>query len=268
MRDTRRDLRGPGAGSFARGSALILALWTLFFLGALAVAVGSYVSAGVQLASRLKGNTVAYQLARAGIELAIDQVLTNVTNWNASVESGFQQNPALFQDNRSLPGGSFSVTYTFISTNGGHTVTNYGILRERSKVNLNTASPATLATVFKDKGGLTEGASMSLATNVVSWRTGGRDSAKKKLAGAGSGEYLHQGFQSLYELLLIDGMTPDLFAELEPFLTIFGKNCYGGTAEGVASVDDGAGGRSILGQRAISFVYDRDRRRLVYWHEF
>ncbi|MDP6491790.1 MAG: hypothetical protein QGG69_08500, partial [Kiritimatiellia bacterium] len=49
------------------GSVLILALWVLFFLAALALAVGAHVSAALTLAGFMRQDVRGYHLARAGV---------------------------------------------------------------------------------------------------------------------------------------------------------------------------------------------------------
>ena len=52
------------------GSVFILVLWTLFFLGALALAVGTLVGANINQAAFTKSRTTARMLAKAGVERA------------------------------------------------------------------------------------------------------------------------------------------------------------------------------------------------------
>ena len=97
-------------------SVFILALWTLFLLGALALAVGSYVSADLKLAGRLKTRTTAYYLARAGVEKAIMEIMRNADMGNASSKS-WSDVP--------LGDGAFSVKYSRVA---GTIVTNCGYM--------------------------------------------------------------------------------------------------------------------------------------------
>ena len=83
---------------------LILALWTLFFLGALALAVGSRVSGSLRLAHAMKVNMTAYALARAGAERAVMEIMINSTNWDGVRDEDLTTDPDLFEDNASLDG--------------------------------------------------------------------------------------------------------------------------------------------------------------------
>jgi hypothetical protein len=241
---------------YLSASVLILALWSLFFLGVLALAVGAHVSANLKLAGSLKADVVAYYLARAGTELAAMQILHHSTNWNGTADDELHSDESLFQDNDSLAGGTFSVTYAFVPEATGAVVTNYGILRESRKININSRSHAARQRL------VALGVSQSVAENILNW-----PAAKKNELAKEAGRGYSAGYQSVHELLLVHGVTDLLFARIEPHVTIYGKSCYGGMAEGIVRSDAARGSGMIVSRRRISFVFDRSKSGFVYWHE-
>ncbi len=67
----------------ARGSVLILALWTLAILAALAVASAAHLSAALRLARFVDNDVHASLAARAGVELALMTVVSETNTWEA-----------------------------------------------------------------------------------------------------------------------------------------------------------------------------------------
>jgi hypothetical protein len=243
-----------------RGSALILALWTLFFLGALALAVGGYVSANLRVAGQLRREATAYYLARAGVAMAVSEALRNPTNYVT-----FANHAGLFRDVRSLPGGSVSVTYAFFDTNTSRVVTNYGILSEARKINLDDDSAATYARVEAIVGGdLAE----AILTNYL---------AQKTVAGRGAKEY--GAYESLQELLAVPGVGRRTFELLEPLTTIsehrfshvggrrVRRSSFGGVAEGRTLIREADGSERATAVRRVTFVFDSASSNMLYWRE-
>lgn len=73
-------------------SVMVLAVWTLFFLGALALAVGAYVSSQLAVAGYIKTDTRAYWLARSAIETAMrgsDQFSNEAYTVEGVLENGY-----------------------------------------------------------------------------------------------------------------------------------------------------------------------------------
>jgi type II secretory pathway component PulK len=231
---------------------LILALWSLFFLGALALAVGARVSAGLRLARHIRRDTVERALAKAGVERAVMEVLVNATNWNGVRDEDLASDEALFHDNDSLEGGTFSVTYSYAATNGGLSVTNYGVVSEARRVNINDPRQARRLSALLQTLGVKDPA--GLASRIVR-RSGRRE---ESASGSGRGGNGDGKYESLHELLHVEGLTRELFVELEPHVTIFGPSCYRGVSEGRTHSSRG---------RRIGFVFNGKTAKLLYWHE-
>ncbi|MBM4147751.1 MAG: hypothetical protein FJ224_01715 [Lentisphaerae bacterium] len=239
------------------GSVLVLALWAVFLIVSLAIAAGNVVSSALGAAGRLRSRQVSRELAESAVERAWGAIAVS-TN-----DATLQDMPGLFMDNGELGGGKFSVQHLAVDPTGA-VVTNHGVAAMSQRLNLNRAGKGELAALLREKGELTEVEASSLADVIIECRSG-RNGRLTVLHGTGyapNNRYCcrTKRFQFVEELLLLDEVAsrPGLYSVIAPFLTVFGKGCYGGTAVGVS--EDGDVTR-------ISFVVDRAGRRL-YWHEY
>lgn len=229
-----------------QGSTLIVALWALFLLGTIAVAVGVRASSSITLAEHMRVSAVIDSLARAGVERAIASVMlgdeTKMTGEGSEYWS---------RDNDTFEKGLFSVAYA--TTDAGNTVTNFGVVSEGSLTNINKM--AEIKTLLEQN--VDRATALQLTENIRKYRL-----AKKILTRGG----VNGRFQSIYELLLVDGMTEEIFEQIAPFVTVFDKNCYRGTAIGATDTADKKISGSSL-QRHIEFVFDPKKRKIVYWNQ-
>lgn len=207
------------------GSVLILALWVLFFLTSLAMAVGMHVSGNLILTARLKTGMTAYYLAKAGVERAILEIGRNSNAWDNLTEP-WCNNEEIFKDIR-LGDGSFSVSYSHTLI-AGQVVTNYGVIDEERKININKASCSLLKSLIEVAGKLDSMTASEISSSIIDWRD---ENDEVSQGGVENSYYTrlnqpyscHNGeFQSLYELLLVKGVDSDLFSKLKPYLTIYG----------------------------------------------
>jgi hypothetical protein len=262
-----------------RGSVLILALWVLMVLGFLALAVGGHVSANMQVARHLKYDATAYYLARAGVALAVSEIMADASNvvHRSPYESG--RDTALLQDNPLVPGGAFSVYYTFDDTNGTETVirTNYGVVAQNSKIDLHRPDIDDWRRLEGVLGALE--APGDLAGTILSnYPARKQETTEKTVAREQVKRY--GPYEALQELLAIDGMDRAVFDELERLVTLkqferwyapgsgelWRRDSYGGVAEGRAltTTEDAA---SVAAVRKIVFVFDRFTTNFLYWRE-
>jgi len=218
------------------GSILIVSLWTLFFLAALALAVSTHVSASVHLAGQIKKDTLGRLLAEAGAQKATMEILSQ-TNTVGLGPGTWNNDPDAFSGELATEDGrlgAYEVTYVIEAGEGGW-VTNIGVLCEEAKVNLNQLSNVANRDLFKmlvvRAGGRPEDAAAQIVSAVVDWcdqdgdamlRDGEEDGYYQQLSSPYSG---HNGdLQSLHELLLVRGVDDDLFLALQPYITVYGKS--------------------------------------------
>ena len=187
------------------GSILMLVLWILAFLVLLSLGLGSTTSLDQRLVSYQRDRLMALYLAKAGyfralVELEQDptpQVDSYLDPWAYNLE-GFQR--------ATLGEGSFTVSYPLPGEDGSEGVV-YGVVDEDRKVNLNTASQAVLLRL----PGMTD----EMADSVLDWR------AEDRGLGERLGEVKDRPFEVLEELLLVEGMTDEVFQALQPFITVY-----------------------------------------------
>jgi len=178
------------------GFVLILVLWILAILVLLGVGVGTTTSVDQRLVSYQRDRLMALYLAKAGYFRALVEIEGDRTLQVDSYLDLWAHNPEAF-GGATLGEGSFTVSYPLPGEDGSGGVV-YGVADEDRKVNINTASKAVLARL----PGMTE----EIAQSLLDWRD------------------KHSGdrpFKLLEELLLVEGMTDEVFQALQPFITIY-----------------------------------------------
>jgi general secretion pathway protein K len=216
--------RRADKGRHESGSVLILAVWVLMVLSALAMAVGHYVSANLQVASWLRDATAARYAAREGVAHLCLSVLSDTNGWDAETEAWADPDEVL-QDVYT-GSGIYSVTHTEVGAD--RVVTNFGLMDEERLININTANADVLTALFTLSGGMDSGSAKEVAAAIMDWRdpddeqlTGGAESGY--YAGLSRPRPCRNGpFQTLNELLLVKGVTEERFQAVAPFVTIYG----------------------------------------------
>lgn len=186
-----------------RGAALLLVLWLVALLTAL---VGAYaLTARMEALQGRVGSrgTIVQEIARAGMEYALVRVA------DRNQETHWQPN-----------GRAYAWRFD------GHDV-QVRIIDETGKVDLNQADVPLLSRLMQALGEPPD-ASDALAAAIVDWRDA--DDLSQPVGGAEDGDYAAAGrpygakdapFETIAELEQVLGMTPDLYARLEPFLTLY-----------------------------------------------
>jgi general secretion pathway protein K len=186
-----------------RGAALLLVLWLVALLTAL---VGAYaLTARIEALQGRVGSrgVMAQEIARAGMEYALVRVA------DRNPETHWQPN-----------GRAYAWRFD------GHDV-QVRIIDETGKVDLNQADVPLLSRLMQALGEPPD-ASDALAAAIVDWRDA--DDLSQPVGGAEDGDYAAAGrpygakdapFETIAELEQVLGMTPDLYARLEPFLTLY-----------------------------------------------
>jgi type II secretory pathway component PulK len=206
-------------GGSRRASVLILVLWTVFFLAALAVAIAAYVNAAINMASYFKIRTQGYYAARTGVEHAVWSVRLDTNDVDTLRD--FWSNDASQYERVDCGQGYYTISYTSL-TSKGESCVRYGLTDEESRINLNFATTNLLAALFHQKADLDAARAKQLAATVLKFRNRKQD---ERLTEAQRNEYDNQdkGFQNTFELLLVQGMTPEVFDAVKPHVTVFGS---------------------------------------------
>ncbi len=185
-----------------QGVALLLVLWAITLL---AILLGGYAAL-----ARTEGLQARYEFAEAQAHYA--------------AEAGLMQAVYGLQDpiakRRWVGDGR---TYTFHYDNATIAIS---AIDEGGKVDINAASPEVLEGLFH-AAGLDPAKAQTLADHVVDWRNpsglqgeGDSQSAEYLAAGRDYGPR-HGPFASIEELQMVLGMTPSLYKQIAPVITIW-----------------------------------------------
>jgi general secretion pathway protein K len=175
-----------------KGSALLAVLWLSAALAAIAFALSSTVRGETERAATAMDGARGYYLAAGAIERASLELL-----WSA-----------MYPQMRSIPLGAARVDYEFP---GGSA--RVEIIPETAKLNVNFAPPAELYRLGLALG-LDAGRAREIAAAIDEWRTPavgitGLDTYYLSLTP--SFRPPHASFQEIEELLLVRGVTPDIY---------------------------------------------------------
>ncbi|MEO8385940.1 MAG: type II secretion system protein GspK [Betaproteobacteria bacterium] len=206
----------PAARMFRQqGIALIIVLWIMTLLMLIA---SSFI-----YAMRTDVVIVANSVTRARLEAAAD----------AAVQRGIFEmfKPPQLPGRWTTDGVAQAWGYQGIAVEVSMT-------DESGKIDINTASDALLRGLFLSQG-LKEDEAASITDAIGDWRD---PDSLKRLRGAEEAEYVAAGytykpanaaFQSIEELRLVMGMTPELYEKVAPLITIYSRQP--GINAGIAS---------------------------------
>ena len=196
----------PGVRVFKQqGIALIIVLWIMTLLMLIA---SSFI-----YAMRTDVLIVANSVARARLEAAAD----------AAVQRGVFEmfKPPQLPGRWTTDGGLQTWGYQGVAVEVSMT-------DESGKIDINTASDALLRGLFLAQG-LKEDEAASMTDAIGDWRD---PDSLKRLRGAEEAEYIAAGytykpanaaFQSIEELRLVMGLTPELYEKVAPLITIYSR---------------------------------------------
>jgi len=215
----------------AQGSILILVLWILFFLAALTVAIGTHVSATMIAAERLWDRAISRSLADAGAHVALAQVMGHTNAWDGIADEAWNRDASIFAK---IPVGEAVCDVYFLTEDTkGSVVTNAGVIGEDGKLNVNMVAKdesmaVALANLVAGIGKRKAGQADQLVAAIQDWID---EDDEMLTAGAESGYYASLSpsytcangpMQTLAELRMVRGMTGSLYAQLVPYLTVYG----------------------------------------------
>jgi general secretion pathway protein K len=186
----------PAPRRRSRGFALLIVLWTLVLLSLLATSITAGGRGEAQIAANLRQQASIAAAADGIVYEALFHLMdTSGTHW-----------PANGQRHRvALAGGTAEVT----------------LVSEAGRFGLNHASQQQLQALLQQLGAA-PGTVQGLAAAIVAWRTPDQDGQAARQYRSAGMAYGPPGapFQSLAEMRLVLGMTPKLFADLLPHLSL------------------------------------------------
>ncbi len=209
----------------SNGSILILVVWVISLLSILAAGLGSQGVSALSLTDRLSQQLQASYVASAAAQRAFAVIDGDQTSSYDGMTDEWANRAGLFES-QPFDGGQFTISY---QSAGQSSSTIFGLIDEERKLNINLMPPDVLQAFFELQGGLKEDAARDLSQAIIDWRDADHE---KQPYGAESFYYLGRSpsyeckdapFESVEELLLVRGMTPDLFAQVSPWLTVYGS---------------------------------------------
>ena len=205
------------------GSVLLYVVWAIALLSLFAASIGSRAIFSLGLTERFTDQLRAVYLARGAAHYAALTLAQDDTATVDGLSDAWANSPGRFQD-RPLGAGWFQIT----SQEPGEVERRYGLSDEERRVNLNTAPAEVLQRLF-ELAGLREDEAVALAAAVEDWR----DADDREEPHGAEGIYYrslpdgydcHDGlFEHVEELLLVRGVTPELYRRLEPHVTVYGS---------------------------------------------
>ena len=212
-----------------RASILILALWSVCFLTSMAVILSASVRQKLMLVSRLEERQELKNISEAGIKKAIIEINREELTGVMALKDLWSNNPIVFKD-ISVGEGRFNVCYDILGPRG-EVITRWGMVDESRKINLNTADMTVIKRLFQVVLEMDEVSAQELAASVVDWRDA--DNLLSIPLGSAEDQYYmglkypykakNADFETLDELLLVKGMTQDIFTKLRNYVTIYGS---------------------------------------------
>lgn len=208
--------------SRSRGLALIAVLWGLVLLSVIAVSVVTTTRTEAVLAHNLAQNAIARALAEAGIERAVLALLEPGLGESAAADLEAGAVPAM------PAGGGLREDGTVYAwpVRGGQVL--ISVQDEGGRIDLNRAPDEILRGLFAAVG-LDRDQGAALTDAIVDYRD---TNSARRLNGAEDRDYRAAGraygakdrpFEASDELRQVLGMTPELYAQVAPALTVYSR---------------------------------------------
>lgn len=212
----------------SRGSVLIWVIWSLVLLAIFTVAINRQVTVQLTFGRWLMDHVLTRGLAKAGIQRVLYELKTEKIQTFDAGNENWSANPDAFRKVK-VGNGEYSVICN--SEQGPEeleTGFRYGACDESARLNLNMATEDMLKNLLKavDPNG-EEKVRTEIAQAIIDWRD---EDDSKQTQGAENNEYksLRQPYevrngplQSVEELLMIRGVTPEIYKMIRPYVTVY-----------------------------------------------
>lgn len=212
-----------------RGSILFISLWTISLLTIFSIALGYQVRQKLTLAQRLDEKSKLHFIGQAAVMKAVVGLKNEEQKAFDALADLWSNNPAVFSQ-VPIGEGKVDISYDYIDEKTGNPQTQYGLIDEERKININKVKMPVLERLLRLVAGLGETGAQELAASIVDWR----DADSLVSIPVGSAEDIDyrnlsvpyeardQDFEVLDELLLVNGMNQDIFEKIKDYVTIYG----------------------------------------------
>ena len=201
-----------------KGSVLVLALWVLTMLSIFALSLGLGVRQRAALLERLSTLDALYPIAYSGVEKA--KSLVNLDS-DTVVDTLLDPWAASGAGQEDLANGFFLLG----------DAERPGLVDEERKINLNAASLEVLSRLLQIAAGLSREQAEEIAYCLIDWMDSDSFFGHPQY-GAETAYYdnlrapyraADKPYELLDEMVLVKGMTPEIFQKIRPFVTVYGS---------------------------------------------
>lgn len=214
-----------------RGSLLITALWMITILTLFSVSISYHVRQKITLAERIDRRNELCGIAERGVYQALYRIRQKkeADEGSLGLNDTYISGEMAFSHIR-VGGGVFTVSYPYPDAKSGKTKIHYGVEDEEAKININKLDGVTLTRFFQTIGGIEREVAEEISYSIIDWRDTD-DSLSHPEYGFEDDDYedfelpyesKDSPFESIEELLLVRGVTPEIYELLKPFVTIYG----------------------------------------------
>lgn len=208
------------------GSVLILTLWVLAMMAIFSLAAGTQARQRLRYIQQFEIRSKLRVAADAGIKRAQSAVAESKKLRAHSLGDAWAHNEAMFKHVQ-LRESFFTVKS--VSAQDGRE--SFGAVDEARKIDLNkTKSQKILAGIFEFGAGLSQTQASEIAASILDWR----DEDDAVNAGGAEAKYYrtlsppyeprNADLDTLEELLLVKGVTPEILLKVKPYVTVDGDS--------------------------------------------
>jgi len=213
-----------------QASILIIALWSLCLLSTFAVILGYEIRQKLTLVQRLEERDKLYLIAEA----AVNKTIIQIRKENQNPKNYYALNDPLSNAPRAFQGieigdGTADICYNY-DGQSAQGVIRYGALDEEGKININEIDLPVLERLLGIVVDSDQTQAQELAVSIIDWRD--KDSELSNPSAGAEGRYYRSleypykakdaKFEVLEEVLLVEGMTEDIFTKVKKYITIYG----------------------------------------------
>ena len=201
-----------------RGSILVLSLWVLLMLSTFSLSLSFGVRQRATLLNRLTTLDALYPIAYSGVEAAKSLVKLDV---DLTVDLLTDVWVQAILKNVDVANGYFVLG----------SAARPGLVDEERKINLNATSAEILSRLFQTVAGLSRQDAEEVAYALIDWMDSDSFFGHPQY-GAEASYYenlkfpytaKNKPYEFLDEMLLVKGMTPEIFEKIKPFVTVHGS---------------------------------------------
>jgi general secretion pathway protein K len=246
-----------------RGSILVMTVWVIFILTIFVMTLADIVGERIFFSQGYKERAQAYLAAFVGIDAAIAEIAkdTQASNYDTLKES-WSNNAERF-NSRPVADAFYTVSHSIAGESGDGQIF-YGMTDEERKINVNTAPEAVLSALFRECWEeMTPDEAKSIANAIIDWRD---EDSEVRTGGAEDNYYMalanyyhckNKPLDFAEELLLVKGVTADIFKKVQDYITVYGEGRVNiNTAP--AQVLEALGLPEVLAGKIISYRAGQD----------